>query len=465
MKGWLLPAVFILAAACAIPSCEDAYKLFEVEDQSLKSSLTSTSSIGAPGYAQAVDLIAARTEDIGAIHCWIKDDTLHVLYSTDGNWTLAETQLIVAESLEEIPTTNHGNPRVGHFPCKKEHESPVTEYRYSLELNEWGFEDANELIIAAHADVLLLSEEGDFEREEGAWGNGEQFPEIVVHHSDKIEIPNDTKGYRNIEDTENASEDRGNWAMYFTANVRQITASDLMINEIFFCGSDYSSFYFYDQFVELYNTSNDTLYLDGIILTRQTQISYPDQEEIDFVRATYAFQFPGTPVSGRQYPIAPKQFIVIASDAIDHTQYCDKSIDLSEADWECFNPLGYDYDNPDVPNIVSIHPTSTTDFLINLSHNAVVIATGEEYSFDEYAPGKIYIIIPIHTIIDGVEYASNLSATKELTVRVDAGFAGIGCTKYSGNSTERRELGLDTNNSTFDFSLIPHPTPGYSYFE
>jgi len=118
---------------------------------------------------------------------------------------------------------------------------------------------------------------------------------------------------------------------------------------------------------------------------------------------------------------------------------------------------------------MSIHPTRTIDFLINLSHNAVVLATGEDFFYedyvDDYGNVKINVAIPISTVIDGVEYASHTSVTKELTARVDAGFAGLGCTKYSGQSAERRELGLDTNNSTFDFLLAPHATPWYSYFE
>ena len=70
-----------------------------------------------------------------------------------------------------------------------------------------------------------------------------------------------------------------------TVMVNLITASDLMINEIFYAGSDYSSYYFYGQFVELYNASQDTFYLDGMILTRQYQTYFPDQDEVDFVRA------------------------------------------------------------------------------------------------------------------------------------------------------------------------------------
>jgi len=465
MKRWAFLAVVILASATLISGCGKDKNPLETEGHFLRSALMTSISAGDPEYGESVDLVAARTEDVGSVHCWISGDSLHILYSADGNWTLTETHMVVSETLEDIPTTKNGNPKVGHFPFKNEHNPPVSEFRYSLELDAWGFEDAEELFIATHADVSLLTEGGSVEREEGAWGNGERFCGTVPRDPKIRESYDYEAAERKQEIAERASNDCGNWAMYFKVNVNKITAKELMINEIFYCGSDRSSFYFYDQFVELYNSSDDTLYLDGIILTRQTQTYYPDQEEVDFVRAIYAFQFPGTPVTGKQYPIRPKQYVVIASDAVDHTLYCSKSIDLSGADWECFNPIGSDYDNPTVPNIVSIHPTSRMDYLINLSHNAAVISTGEEYSFWEYEPGRFHVIIPIYTIIDGIEYASNSTLTKVLTQRVDAGFAGLGCTKYSGHSTERRELGLDTDNSSFDFLLITPPTPGYSHIE
>jgi hypothetical protein len=255
---------------------------------------------------------------------------------------------------------------------------------------------------------------------------------------------------------------KGYQAIDSTVTVKLISTSDLMINEIFYAGSDASSFYFYDQYVELYNAAADTMYLDGMILTRQLQTAYPDQDEVPYVRALYAYQFPGTPVTGRQHPIAPGQFVVIASDAVNHTQWCKKSIDLSHADWECFNPLSADYDNPAVPNIVNINPASKVDYMINLVHNAVVLATGESYEYAEYDVGKYNFLIPISTIVDAVEYASSSTSTKELTSRVDAGFAGVGNTRYSGQSAERRVIGLDTNDSSFDF-VITVATPGYSH--
>jgi hypothetical protein len=249
-----------------------------------------------------------------------------------------------------------------------------------------------------------------------------------------------------------------------TVTVNLISTSDLMINEIFYAGSDASSFYFYDQYVELYNASADTAYLDGMIITRQLQSAPADMDEVSFVRAIYAYQFPGTPVTGRQYPIAPGQFMVIAADAVNHTQWCKLSIDLSHADWEFFNPLSSDYDNPAVPNLVNINPASKVDYLINLVHGGVCLCTGAPDSFT-YGPdeeGNMRFYIEISSVVDGVEYASSSTSTKEVTARVDAGFAGVGNTRYSQQSAERRVLGLDTNDSSFDF-VLTKSTPGYTH--
>jgi len=252
--------------------------------------------------------------------------------------------------------------------------------------------------------------------------------------------------------------------------VKTVSVSNLMISEVFYAGSCASSFYFYDQYVELYNAAAETLYLDNLIVTRQAQVQDPEMEQKDYVSALYVFQLKGT---GKQYPIAPGRYAVIAADAVNHKQFCVNSPNLSPSNpnlshnpgephklYETFNALGNDYDVAGVPNFENINPTRTTDFLINLSHNGVVIAEGGVYPIDD----KNYMRIPIDKVIDAVEYASNPYVTqKEMTVRVDAGFAGVGIAKYGGQSTERREPGLDTNNSTFDFVVIPYATPGY-YF-
>ncbi|NOY77515.1 MAG: DUF4876 domain-containing protein, partial [Calditrichaeota bacterium] len=118
----------------------------------------------------------------------------------------------------------------------------------------------------------------------------------------------------------------------------------LKINELYTVGPPNDEFYFYDQFIELYNSADDTAYLDGMVVCRLFQ-------NIDNV--TYIFQFPGTPVTGRQYPVPPHAFVVLAGDAINHKKLFPGSVDLSHADWEFYNPLSpTDPNNPDVPDIV-----------------------------------------------------------------------------------------------------------------
>jgi len=455
--------VFVMmAAAFIVIGCSNVNDPAGDEEYNALSALANGN--GIPAISASVDLIAGRTEDIGDVNCWIKGDNLFVLYSMNAGWKLAETHLVAAGSIFDIELTKKGNPKVGHFPWKMEHESPVDEYLYSIPLDELGFEYSGEMVIAAHAAVLLYSDEGAIEREEGAWAYGDRFIGAGTQYADRIEKPYYDKDAGGSDILDKGTVDSGNWSMYFTVVGWQITVRELLINEIFYAGSDYSRYYFYDQFVELYNTAENTLYLDGCIITRNFPSDLEDIEDIDHVRATYAFQFPGTPVTGREYPIEPGQHVVVASDAINHSLYANNGVDLSGADWEFFNPLGSDWDNPDVPNVVSIHPTKTTDFMINLAWNAVVLATGEDYWYETYTSAgyeKIRIAIPLYTVLDGVEYSNTMKDSKQLTARLDAGFAGLGNSKYSAQSVERITPGLDSNNSSNDFRIVGPPSPGY----
>ncbi len=239
--------------------------------------------------------------------------------------------------------------------------------------------------------------------------------------------------------------------------------SDLVINEIYYAGPVNKSFYFYDQFVELYNAGEDTVYLDGMIICRARQFHREDMDEIDFLQAIYVYQFPGEPLVGREYPLPPKTFSVIAQDAFDHSKYIDGAIDLSGADWEFYNPYAGDW-NGEAPNVVNVIPGNGTDFMINVVHNAVILANGSGYYNGEVSDyGYQYIHIPIKNVVDAVEYSLNPEKQKEITLRVDAGFAGVGIGKYTGKSTERREAGFDTNNSSLDFVNLNATTPGWQH--
>ncbi|APF19212.1 DUF4876 domain-containing protein [Caldithrix abyssi] len=280
----------------------------------------------------------------------------------------------------------------------------------------------------------------------------EKEVEVSIENSDQVDTLT-LRGSKLIEMMDLTFED--------TLKANLALESSLVINEIYYCGPKNKAFYFYDQFIELYNNSDTTVYLDGLILCRGLQRHKPNMDSVDYVQVTYIFQFPGEPKVGREYPVAPHQYVVVAQDAIDHSQYIDTALDLSDADWEFYNPYGAEIDNP-APNVVNVLPERSLDFMINLVHNFVLLADGTDFYAGEVSDrGYQYYHVPIHTILDGVEYSSNPNSLKQLTVRIDAGFAGVGMSKYSGKSVQRRQPGFDTNNSSLDFIILDHPTPGY----
>ena len=232
------------------------------------------------------------------------------------------------------------------------------------------------------------------------------------------------------------------------------TSPGLKINEIYMVGPPNNFFYCYDQYIELYNSSDETKYLDGMIFCR---MSYSINKE-----PIYIFQFPGKPLIGREYPVESGEFVILAQDAINHitlegeSVQLPGSIDLSNADWEFKDSRDFgDWDNPNVPNIDNIMVKKIGEFMINLISDVVLLGDGSDV---DYLDG-----IDVESIVDCVEYSSNPNHRKDIEVSVDQGFCGIGLAKYSSMSLERIEPGFDTNNSTYDFEIIDAPTLWYHH--
>jgi hypothetical protein len=211
----ILVAVALLTTGVA-PGCGD------LESPSLAPSGSGpfhlTSALEAPPYGEAVDLMAGRTMNIGSVHCWIAGDSLFVLYGTGGDWRITQAQLVVVKSPGDIPRTRSDNPKVGHFPFKRRYDPSVDACKFSLDMEEWGLNTVEELVIAAHADVVYLSG-GAVVQSEGAWGAGTQFDEVTPGDENALERPPVTKDKSGIEKDPDT---RGNWAMYFRVNVHTL---------------------------------------------------------------------------------------------------------------------------------------------------------------------------------------------------------------------------------------------------
>ena len=310
-----------------------------------------------------------------------------------------------------------------------------------------------------NAEMILVSEYGM--RTEYANENGilhlDDIPSSVYQISARRKHPDDPyiSIVGNITDIEVISGSLVDDTIY----AKPISASGISINEIYAGGPVNSIFFFYDQFIEVYNSSNEVKYLDGMQVfrvsgtdggTKDPGADWDNDDDIDGV--TYAFKFPGRP-GEKNYPFEPHTFITLAQDAYDHTQTVATSIDLSNADWEFVNQLNaVDIDNPNVPNLSNIRMDRTVDFMISLTSDIIIIASGVDTVWQDG--------IDIGTILDGVEYQS--SGTKRLTLddRIDRGWVQSP-RKYNGESMQRREPGVDTNDGTLDWKVMTKPTPGY----
>ncbi|MDM1352362.1 DUF4876 domain-containing protein [Myroides marinus] len=198
------------------------------------------------------------------------------------------------------------------------------------------------------------------------------------------------QAYNQLIDSSNSKEEKiEEDSITFTANIDNLTVanaedikivlkmnkasqSGLIFKQIFYAGSSLQDGSGYrDQFLEIYNNSEETLYVDGIVLamlhnTTNSQATGPDDISYlpsrqydwskaaensgkgdlnkDYVYAKKVLQFPGT---GTQYPIEAGKSMIIASTAIDHTknfiigkpsEFVDpnKTVDLSKADFDVY---------------------------------------------------------------------------------------------------------------------------------
>lgn len=121
-----------------------------------------------------------------------------------------------------------------------------------------------------------------------------------------------------------------------------------------------SGTYLFGGFLEAYNNSDTTIYLDGVLVAKALSVSFetpsavapcdllaPYSNDPGGLWSTYLAAFPG---SGANYPLRPGENVVLAEDAIDHSVVFPGFIDLSMANFEFVGSA--DVDNPAVPNMV-----------------------------------------------------------------------------------------------------------------
>lgn len=268
----------------------------------------------------------------------------------------------------------------------------------------------------------------------------------------------------------------------------------LVFKEVYYTGSKTppnengaQSNYFSDQFVELYNNSDETIYLDGLCigdlhgvsgLINPSNAPSPLTRDKDHVYVSNVWRVLG---SGGQHPLLPGESIIIAQDGVNHKEFNPNSpVDLSGADWETYNerPDGRDADNPDVPNLERVYFTGGFDWLVTVFGPSLVIFRTDDFNALERVPDPDdpegewldpVVKLPIRNVIDSFEALrdANSGAFKRIPVALNSGFVFASST-YTMESFRRKAVGQEngrrilqnTNDSGEDFEKLASPTSG-----
>lgn len=284
-----------------------------------------------------------------------------------------------------------------------------------------------------------------------------------------------------------------NWEVHLVASSKK---GGLVFKEIYYTGSKTAegSNYYSDQFHEIYNNSDEVIYLDGLCIgltlplgTTATTWVNPDGSIMDRIPTTFhALMFPGT---GQTYPLQPRTSIVLAMDAIDHKTdplgNPMSPVNLAAAQFETFiEAPGKDTDAPQAANLIVMYTTSATmvDWLHSVFGQGVILyrlPTGLNWQIFVADPSNfmtqpgstsstLYLMVHKDWVIDGVECnrPEDDKRFKRLPTSVDAGMVWSYAT-YNSKSVRRKVAKIldgkviykDTNNSTNDFINDQTPTP------
>lgn len=268
--------------------------------------------------------------------------------------------------------------------------------------------------------------------------------------------------------------------------------SPLIFKEIFYSGTKYTTTsggtanYFRNQFYEIYNNSQITIYLDGTHFANLTPTKstrelpvWPEADGNKYVYAERIWKIPGT---GTQYPLEPGESVVISQFAANHQLeiYCPASpVDCSKSEFE-FNMNNANFPDQPADDMSHVFYDGKSEmgtipqYLTSVFGGAYVIFKIPEG--DTYDPvgnetlkttdlsstsTKLYAKIPVEYILDAVEAVDNEAAiqNKRVPATLDAGATYVGAT-YNSLGVARKKTGTndngtpilqDTNNSTDDF--------------
>ena len=158
MRGTIY--VFMSFLLLTFIGCNDNETLIEENNDSVELSflqslekMSNTASKSATSFViHETDLMAGQHYVAGTVTVSINKTNVTVTYTTNDNWVLNETHLYAGDK-DLIPVTKKGNPKIGKFPYKAEHDG-VNEFSYVIPIAE--LKGTKCFTIAAHAVVTSV---------------------------------------------------------------------------------------------------------------------------------------------------------------------------------------------------------------------------------------------------------------------------------------------------------------------
>lgn len=257
------------------------------------------------------------------------------------------------------------------------------------------------------------------------------------------------------------------------------------------CRTEEGKSYYGDQYICLYNNSDQVLYADSLVVGMSSKFTKDNMDQSylsrylpDRVVADLLLQVPG---NGREHPVQPGACLVIANQGLNHTEATQGAspVDMSRADFEWYDDSRLDVDVPEVPNMINLYGYSKTINILSTQSNRsyfILRPTGDIQQWmnslktDVLTPSgtsrEMYLVYS-DQIIDGVQMAPKGSVLNNpsLPSAVDMGFTFVGmndgdsggflgltATRRIKEKTAQGRIVLqDTNNSSADF--LPNQTP------
>lgn len=269
-----------------------------------------------------------------------------------------------------------------------------------------------------------------------------------------------------------------------TVTLSHALKQQLVIKEIYYSGclDNNNKNYLKDQYVSVYNNSDEPAYLDSLCMaivnpatsSMKSNFVKEDGSLMDILPLfMMAWQFPG---SGQDHLVNPGEEVIISINAINHEARHPKSVDLSHSDF-AFYHVNLSLQEPPAAGVISMTQLwkgSGTGYTLAVQGPAVVLfkipGNAMEYASNAAnlmqdpvtQKGLWYLMIHKDWVLDGVECVQNAAkANKRLTDNIDAGFI-YNETQYQGLSVHRkvesiidgRITYMDSNNSAKDMEIV-----------